>query len=446
MFIPKIVFSTLSALGLLASTAQATPYRQTPESRPARRQTAPGFVNVPLAELQMLRSKHNLLSSSMSTYLATSNSSADSQVAQLNHGLSAYKDWIDAFLSKYADTNTTGIPSTIGAPNSAPYALPSNSSSSSSFDASSSKNIAVYYGQSPATENVTLDEVCQDKNVDIVILAFLKKYIGPGGYPTVNFGGACGNIASAAANASNAKGLLSCPELANNITTCQSLGKKVLLSLGGANGTTELTSNAQATAFAWTIWNLFGGGEKMSDLRPFGAIKVDGFDIDNENNRTEHYNTLVSAIRKTYGDDKSKQYYISAAPQCPRPDASIPLPAMRTMDFVFVQFYNNEVAGCNIGQPGFIDSFTAWSKDLSGNSTILGRGPKLYVGAPACPGINCAGKGYVDGATMGTAIKSAQAAGVSNFGGVMLWDAAEAKMNVGNGSDYLQVVKSALTP
>jgi len=45
---------------------------------------------------------------------------------------------------------------------------------------------------------------------------------------------------------------------------------------------------------------------------------------------------------------------------------------------------------------------------------------------------------------MGTFIKRAQAGGVSNFGGFMLWDAAEAKMHIGNGSDYLQVVKSAL--
>lgn len=34
---------------------------------------------------------------------------------------------------------------------------------------------------------------------------------------------------------------------------------------------------------------------------------------------------------------------------------------MQTMDFVFVQFYNNAMAGCDIGQPGFIDSFKAWS-------------------------------------------------------------------------------------
>lgn len=434
--------SALNALGLLALTGSAAAYPQNSKFHLDRRQTAPDVVNVPFAELQMLQSEHVRFNSWMSTYLATAGSSTDPQTAQLNQDILAYNTWINAFINKYANTNTTGASSVKGAPDLAPYAIPSNSSTN--FDAASSENVAVYYGQSPATENVTLDQVCQDKNVDIVILAFLKTSIGPGGYPTVDFGGACGGDPSAAANASNATGLPSCPELARNIITCQSLGKKVLLSLGGANGTMNFTSDAQAITFAWTIWNLFGGGDTTSDLRPLGPVKVDGFDIDNENNSTEHYNTLVSAIRKIYADDKTKQYYISAAPQCPRPDASIPLPAMQTMDFVFVQFYNNEDAGCDLGQPGFVDSFTAWSKDLSGNSTVPGKGPKLYVGVPACPGTDCAGTGYVDAATMGTVIKSAQAAGVGNFGGVMLWDAAEAKMNVGNGSDYLQVVKSAL--
>lgn len=55
--------------------------------------------------------------------------------------------------------------------------------------------------------------------------------------------------------------------------------------------------------------------------------------------------------------DTSKQYYISAAPQCVRPDASIPLDAMQAMDFIWVQFYNND--DCNIGQSGFDASFKA---------------------------------------------------------------------------------------
>ena len=55
--------------------------------------------------------------------------------------------------------------------------------------------------------------------------------------------------------------------------------------------------------------------------------------------------------------DIFKQYYISAAPQCVRPDAFISLDAMQAMNFIWVQFYNND--DCNIGQSGFDASFKA---------------------------------------------------------------------------------------
>ena len=132
--------------------------------------------------------------------------------------------------------------------------------------------------------------------------------------------------------------------------------------------------------------------------------------------------------------DKTRTYYISAAPQCPRPDASIPLDAMQSMDFVFVQFYNN--GDCNVGQPGFVDSFKAWGSDLSAK----GAGPKLYIGAPGCQA--CAGSGYVDPTTMASVVDSVKS--VSNLGGVMLWDGPEAVMNKNGRQDYTEVVKAAL--
>jgi chitinase len=47
--------------------------------------------------------------------------------------------------------------------------------------------------------------------------------------------------------------------LATDITTCQSKGKLVTISLGGATGSVGFGSDAQGTAFANTIWNLFLG-------------------------------------------------------------------------------------------------------------------------------------------------------------------------------------------
>ena len=109
---------------------------------------------------------------------------------------------------------------------------------------------------------------------------------------------------------------------------------------------------------------------------------------------------------------------------------------MKLMDFVWVQFYNN--GNCNVGQPGFVDSFKTWTSQLAG-------GPMVYVGAPACGGTACAGSGYVPPAQMGAVVKSAQNSGASNMGGVMLWDGAEGYVNKdGGSSNYMAVVKSAL--
>lgn len=493
MFFSSTALSALGAISLFASAGHAAAphqilqYRRQAAAGPA---ASPGFVQVPLAQLQMLKSEYDTFHGWMTTYFA-SVKEKDPQVAQLDQDVQAYDIWINAFLSRYVNSTTpqgalaTPVPATSSAagdivtgaspttsgsseneptgvdslPNASqsataaagtapapPYPAPMNSSATSSstttFNAQSQRNVAVYYGQTPHTNKVTVDQLCQDQNVDIVVLSFLDTFFGPAGLPNINIGPACSGDPTVGAQAINATGVLDCPFLAKNITTCQKAGKKVFLSLGGASGTTNFTSDTQATSFASTVWNLFGGGNLTSNMRPFGSVKVDGFDIDNEDHSTDHYNTFVSALRAAFVADKSKQYYISAAPQCPRPDESIPLQAMQSMDFVFVQFYNNEAAKCDIGQPGFVDSLKAWSGDLSGNSTTPGKGPKLFVGAPACP--KCAGKGYLEPKDMGGVIKSAMAANITNFGGVMLWDGAEGKLNTADGGDYIKVVKSAM--
>lgn len=313
---------------------------------------------------------------------------------------------------------------------------PPSNPTSGSTTAQPPNSVAVYYGQSPATSQMTLAQMCQDENVDIVILAFLTTFFGAGGYPGVNLGAACGGP-SQKMQAAGASGLLSCPTMENDIKTCQSLGKKVLLSLGGAQATTAFSSDTQAADFATKLWNLFGAGTgESAEMRPFGAAVLDGFDIDNEDHSTAFYTTFTAALRAAMNADASKRYYLSAAPQCPRPDASIPLEAMQAMDFVFVQFYNN--GDCNVGQPGFAASLKAWSQDLAAR----GAGPKLYVGVPGCAA--CAGSGYLDAEQMKGVIEGAMAARLSNFGGVMLWDGPEGKANVQGGRDYLAVVKGAM--
>jgi chitinase len=69
--------------------------------------------------------------------------------------------------------------------------------------------------------------------------------------------------------------LLDCPSVGADIKYCQSQGKLVTLSLGGATFNETIASETQATQFADQIWGLFLGGN--SAVRPFGDAVLDGY-------------------------------------------------------------------------------------------------------------------------------------------------------------------------
>lgn len=61
------------------------------------------------------------------------------------------------------------------------------SSVSAVFNAASSSNVAVYWGQ--GSYQITLTEVCNDPSVDIVNIAFVDGFpVAIGDYPMTNFG------------------------------------------------------------------------------------------------------------------------------------------------------------------------------------------------------------------------------------------------------------------
>ena len=75
-----------------------------------------------------------------------------------------------------------------------------------------------------------------------------------------------------------------CTAIAADIQTCQQKGKKVLLSIGGANipGTNYTVSDAQkGIDFADFLWGAYGPvSDAWTGVRPFGSSSVDGFDFD----------------------------------------------------------------------------------------------------------------------------------------------------------------------
>jgi len=295
--------------------------------------------------------------------------------------------------------------------------------------------------------------ICQDPNVSIVNMAFIYEYFSTNNFPATNFGPACW-----AAKNSIAPSVYDCSPYAAAIQTCQSSGKKVFISIGGAVGLTSFPSLAQAQTFASNIWNMFGNPAytdstftfqgatyNWTDFRPFGPnIIIDGVDVDNENNNPAYYADFAVALRQNYARDTSgRQYYLSSAPQCFFPDASNPVPMLLNCDLVNVQFYNNP--GCNINAPnsGFTNSVLQWS-ELLGNSTYKsasGVGPLLMIGVPS---LNNVGSGYVPASDLKGYVDEVRALGIDNFGGIMMWDGTEALNNVVDGANFLDVAAAAV--
>lgn len=305
-----------------------------------------------------------------------------------------------------------------------------------SFNANSRSNVAVYYGSTSASSNTTLGAQCSDANVDMVILSFIRVIDGPGGYPNISFGSFCSGPNSAM-TAANATGLSSCPDLANNITYCQNLGKKVFVSIGGANGNTSFASSSAANSSATVLWNTFGGGNTNSTLRPFGSVVVDGFDIDNESGDGSYYTNFAAYLRKYIKTYKStKAMYLSAAPGCYWPYAPTPLAMLTAMDFVWPQFYDSPSCGLNASDIN--STIKAW-----GSRLYAGNKPRFMIGALSFE--DNGGGGYESPDAFNKTLIQFEQLGLKNFGGVTLWDGANAHTNLNSaGADYVNVTKSVL--
>ena len=91
---------------------------------------------------------------------------------------------------------------------------------------------------------------------------------------------------------------------------------------------------------------MFGPEQSGSTaLRPFGAAAVDGFDFDFESTvqNTAPFANELRSLMDSASDGKTR--YLTAAPQCPYPDAAdnSMLDGAVSFDAIWVQFYNNYV-------------------------------------------------------------------------------------------------------
>lgn len=134
-----------------------------------------------------------------------------------------------------------------------------------------------------------------------------------------------------------------------------------------------------------------------------------------------------------------KKYYLTAAPQCPYPDAAdgTMLAGAVSFDAVFVQFYNNYcgiqsyVSGASSQNNFNFGTWDNWAKTSSKNPNV-----KVMLGVPASS--TAAGTGYISGSALSAVIAYSKT--FSSFGGVMMWDMTQAYGNAG----FLSTVASDL--
>ncbi|XP_042477170.1 hevamine-A-like [Macadamia integrifolia] len=255
--------------------------------------------------------------------------------------------------------------------------------------------IAIYWGQNG--NEGTLNETCASGNYAYVNIAFLYKF-GGGQTPEINLAGHCDPDSGG------------CTIFSSEITYCQSLGLKVMLSLGGGSGNYTLTSNQDAQDVADYLWNNFLGGNVSSSTRPLGDAVLDGIDFDIEMGSTEYWDKLAEYL-SNYSNEGNK-VYLTAAPQCPYPDKYLGT-ALNTslFDYVWVQFYNNNPCEYTSGNvTNLLNSWNTWA-------TVVPAG-KIFLGLPASS--DAAGSGFIPADVLTSQVLPVTKT-YSKYGGVMLW-------------------------
>ncbi|KAL3704528.1 Chitinase 2 [Talaromyces marneffei ATCC 18224] len=316
------------------------------------------------------------------------------------------------------------------------------------FDPNSNSNIFMYWGQNSFGKleeeggQKSLGFYCKNApEVDVFIISFVTKIFGRGGFPEVNFANAGNNCTTIPGT-----GLLKCPQIAEDIMTCQALGKTVLLSLGG--GTYQeggFSNEISAKNSAILLWNLFGPpnpNNNFYEYRPFLDALVDGFDFDFENQDMHNTVPFAQALRQLFLTDTSHHYFLTVAPQCVFPDRANDemLDGNVWFDAVLVQFYNN-YCGVNAFVPGApqqpnfnFDTWNTWADNISLNPNV-----KIILGVLGNFG---AGSGYVTASIIGAIIQYIFDFRWTSFGGVMIWDASQGFPNPG----FISEVRSSLPP
>lgn len=262
--------------------------------------------------------------------------------------------------------------------------------------------IAIYWGQNG--NEGTLAQTCATGNYRFVNVAFLPTF-GKGQTPALNLAGHCDPASGG------------CTGVGADVKACQRMGVKVLLSIGGGVGSYGLSSRADARSVAAYLWDNYlgggGGGGSESSSRPLGDAVLDGVDFDIESGGGMYWDDLARFLKSYSRRGRARRpVYLSAAPQCPFPDASLGTAlATGLFDYVWVQFYNNPPCqySASAGVGSLAKAWAQWTSIRAG---------RVFLGLPAAP--QAAGSGFVPASDLVAQVLPV-VKNSTKYGGIMLW-------------------------
>lgn len=139
-----------------------------------------------------------------------------------------------------------------------------------------SNNVALYWGQNSYNQGSgdlaqqRLSTYCANTDIDIIPMAFMVQITsGQGMDPVINFANQQNNC-----TVFSDTGLLDCPDIGEDIKTCQQkYGKTILLSIGGATYTEGgFASKDAAIAAANLVWETFGPSSDPSSSNSSSSV------------------------------------------------------------------------------------------------------------------------------------------------------------------------------
>jgi chitinase len=213
------------------------------------------------------------------------------------------------------------------------------------------------------------------------------------------------------------------------IQRVQATGKKVLLSVGGATATIDLTTTQNRDAFVTSMSNLlktFGFDGMDVDIEHGASILVNGGTIASPQAAAQkHLIEAIKSIMAQYRTDFGRKMLLTFAPETAYIQGGqsgygsiwggyLPIvDALRdSLDLIHVQLYNSGTMygiDKNIYAQGTADFIVAMTEAvIKGFNTQGGAfagipASKVAVGLPAS--VNAAGGGYVDSTTIASAVK-----------------------------------------